>query len=49
MYLRRLRTLMDEFLQPPGTPADELKFEQRIDEMVEQMAPDCADGLREMG
>jgi hypothetical protein len=41
MYLRRLRTLLDEFLQPPGTPADELKFEQRIDEMVEQMTPDA--------
>ena len=30
MYLRRLRTLMDEFVQPPETPADELKFERRV-------------------
>ncbi|MCH8921975.1 MAG: lamin tail domain-containing protein, partial [Planctomycetes bacterium] len=35
MYLRRLRTLMDEMLQPPDTPADQLKFEQRLDEFVE--------------
>ncbi|MBN1846642.1 MAG: lamin tail domain-containing protein, partial [Sedimentisphaerales bacterium] len=33
MYLRRLRTLMDDLLQAPGTPADDLKFEKRIDEL----------------
>ena len=33
MYLRRLRTLMDDLLQPPGTPTAELKFEKRIDEL----------------
>ncbi|MBN2138951.1 MAG: lamin tail domain-containing protein [Sedimentisphaerales bacterium] len=33
MYLRRLRTLMDDLLQPPGTPAIELKFERRINEL----------------
>jgi hypothetical protein len=42
MYLRRLRTVMDEFLQPPGTPYDELFIEKRIDELVAQMAPDVA-------
>ena len=42
MYLRRLRTVLDEFLQPPGTPTEDLKFERRIDEMVEQLAPDAA-------
>ena len=33
MYLRRLRTLMDDLLQPLGTPTAELKFEKRIDEL----------------
>jgi hypothetical protein len=32
MYLRRLRTLMDELLQPPGTPVAERKLETRLDE-----------------
>ena len=40
MFLRRLRTLMDELLQPPDTPVGELKFEGRIDALVEQMGPD---------
>jgi hypothetical protein len=31
MYLRRLRTLMDEYLQPPGTPAADAWFERRVD------------------
>jgi hypothetical protein len=42
MYLRRLRTVMDEFLKAPGTPYDELFIENRIDEMVTAMAPDVA-------
>ncbi|HEX40624.1 MAG TPA: hypothetical protein ENN81_01005, partial [Phycisphaerales bacterium] len=33
MYLRRLRTLMDDLLQAPGTPAGELMFERRIEEL----------------
>ena len=32
MYLRRLRTVMDEFLQPPGTAQGMLKFEALCDE-----------------
>jgi len=40
MYLRRLRTVMDEFLKPPGTPYAELFIENRIDELVAAMAPD---------
>lgn len=40
MYLRRLRTLMDEFLQPPGTPAAEGYFENRIDHYVSLVGPD---------
>jgi hypothetical protein len=42
MYLRRLRTVMDAFLQPPGTPVDELYYERRIDELVAQIQPDVA-------
>jgi hypothetical protein len=42
MYLRRLRTVMDEFLKAPGTPYDELFIENRIDELVTAMAPDVA-------
>ena len=33
MYLRRLRTLMDELLQPATTPLAERKFEKRLDEL----------------
>ncbi|MBN1582379.1 MAG: CotH kinase family protein [Anaerolineae bacterium] len=40
MYLRRLRTLMDLLLQPPGTPVVDRYYEQRIDELVVQMQPD---------
>jgi hypothetical protein len=42
MYLRRLRTLMDEFVQPPDTPENERYFEAQIDAMVQQLAPDAA-------
>jgi hypothetical protein len=42
VYLRRLRTVMDELLQAPGTPAEELLFEQRIDELAASIAPEAA-------
>ena len=42
MYLRRLRTVMDEQLEPAGTPAGELAFERRIDELYHQMQADVA-------
>ncbi|MCA9216554.1 MAG: CotH kinase family protein, partial [Planctomycetales bacterium] len=42
MYLRRMRSVMDQLIQPPGTPADELYFENRVDELVEMMRPDAA-------
>lgn len=42
MYLRRVRTLMDEFLMAPGTPEDGLYFEPRIDMFAELIAPDAA-------
>ncbi|MHC4558030.1 MAG: lamin tail domain-containing protein [Planctomycetota bacterium] len=40
MYLRRLRTVMDEFLKAPGTPNSELFIENRIDKLVAEMSPD---------
>ena len=40
MFLRRLRTLMDEFLKPIGTPAVDLYFERRMDELFAQMSAD---------
>ncbi len=40
MYLRRLRTVCDELLQPPGTPAPELWMEARINDAYTLMAPD---------
>jgi hypothetical protein len=42
MYLRRLRTVMDLFLQPPGTPEGERYYERRIDALVAQIQPDVA-------
>lgn len=41
MYLRRLRNVIDDVLQPPDTPQEELKFEKRIDELVEELEPDA--------
>jgi hypothetical protein len=49
MYLRRLRSLMDELLQPPGTPANELKYERRIDEMTDLIRSDAALDLARWG
>ncbi|MGB0386734.1 MAG: lamin tail domain-containing protein [Ardenticatenaceae bacterium] len=42
MYLRRLRTLMDQLLHPPQTAVTELYYEPRIDELFNQMASDVA-------
>ncbi|MCA9265100.1 MAG: lamin tail domain-containing protein, partial [Planctomycetales bacterium] len=42
MYLRRLRTLMDEKLKPPGTPQEQLVYENRISEIFAQAAADLA-------
>jgi hypothetical protein len=39
MYLRRLRTVMDEVLQPPGTPRQQLIIEKRIRELMDQIDP----------
>jgi hypothetical protein len=42
MYLRRLRTLMDELLQPTNTSPADLKYERRINEYAAILAPDAA-------
>ncbi len=49
MYLRRVRTLMEELLQPPGTPASQGKYEQQVDQWVAKMAPDAALDLTKWG
>lgn len=42
MYLRRLRSLMDQILQPPGTPYAQRFYETRIDSLIGQMQGDIA-------
>ena len=39
MYLRRLRSAADEVLQPPGTPAEDLRLERRLDELADLIDP----------
>lgn len=39
MYLRRLRTVMDELLQPPGTPREKLIIEKRIRGLIDLIDP----------
>jgi hypothetical protein len=39
MVLRRIRTVMDELLQPPGTPPAQCFFESRIDEVLTPARP----------
>ena len=39
MYLRRLRTVMDTVLQPPGTASEALKIEARIRYWLDQLDP----------
>lgn len=46
MYLRRIRTLMDELLQAPDTPADELRYENRIREIEAVIEPDATLNFR---
>ena len=41
MYLRRVRTLLDDYIKPPGTPADQLPFEKRVAELYAMMKPDA--------
>ncbi len=49
MYLRRVRTIMDELMQTNGTPASALYFEAAIDEWYPKIAPDAALDLARWG
>jgi hypothetical protein len=49
MFLRRLRTLMDEFLQPPDTPVAERHFENRLDALSVPLTADAALDLAKWG
>ena len=49
MYNRRLRTLMDEFLQPPGTPVEDRYFESRIAELQPLLTDLTAQDLAKWG
>ena len=42
MYVRRLRTVMDAFLQPPHTPVANRYYERHIDQLYARMHPDVA-------
>lgn len=42
MYYRRIRTLMDTMLQAPGTATNALKYEKRVNEIYNVIAPDAA-------
>lgn len=42
MYLRRVRTLMDDLLQSTNTSVAMLKYERRIDELAALIGPDAA-------
>jgi hypothetical protein len=49
MFLRRLRTLMDELLQAPGTPAAQLRYEAKIDRLYPLHQADAALDLARWG
>ena len=49
MYMRRLRTLMDDLQQTNGTPADQLHYEKQIDKLAALLAPDAALDLAKWG
>lgn len=49
MYLRRARTIADELQQTNGTPASQLYYENRIDELAGMIAPDAAMDLAKWG
>jgi hypothetical protein len=40
MYVRRLRTVMDEILQPPGTPVAQRKLDARLEQMYTRLSGD---------
>lgn len=51
MYLRRLRSVIDQQLQPPWTPAEFLTFETRVDEWLSRIVkdqPSAAGGVQDI-
>ncbi len=42
MYLRRLRSVMDQLLQEPGMPYEQRYFETRVDVLAQQLASNAA-------
>ncbi|MBL9171763.1 MAG: lamin tail domain-containing protein [Verrucomicrobiales bacterium] len=49
MYLRRLRTLMDQLLQPPGTAESSLVMDNRIKEMWARIEPEALADRKKWG
>ncbi len=49
MYLRRLRTLMDALLQPPGTPTTNDLYRLKTQALRDRIAPDAARDLAAWG
>jgi len=49
MYARRLWTVMEEQLQAPGTPAQDLLWEQRIAALQAELAPEVALDVQSWG
>ncbi len=49
MFLRRLRTTMDELLGAPGSPESDRWMDNRIDEMVVQIGNDATLDFRSVG
>ena len=49
MLLRRLRTLMDQILQPPGTPISARILETRVDALVDTLRPEATESRLKWG
>ncbi|HTN76182.1 MAG TPA: lamin tail domain-containing protein, partial [Pirellulaceae bacterium] len=49
MVLRRLRELMDDYLQPPGTPYAERKLEAQLDTLFARLLPEAQLDLAKWG
>lgn len=49
MYLRRLRSQMDQIFQAPGTPEEELFLENWVEELFQQIQPDSDADLAKWG
>lgn len=49
MLLRRMRTLMDRYLQPPGTPPADRVLENHIEQQRRRMAPEAVLDRKQWG